>query len=95
MCLAGAAAASSSQLPPSNDEDDEMAEKEGETKYANINKEEGEEGRREGYEEAGGGPGTGMAQRPRCCSLGTFLHMIEPMKSRATRRKVFINKWEV
>ena len=48
MCLAGAAAASSSQLPPSNDEDDEMAEKEGETKYANINKEEGEEGRKEG-----------------------------------------------
>ena len=51
--------------PSSNDEDeeddDEMAEKEGETKYANINKEEGEEGRREGYEEAGagGGPGTG------------------------------------
>ena len=33
--------------PSSNDEedDDEMAEKEGETKYANINKEEGEEGR--------------------------------------------------
>ena len=33
---------------PSNGEDDEMAEKEGETKYANINK---EEGGREGYEE--------------------------------------------
>ena len=29
-------------LRPSNGEDDEMAEKEGETKYANINKEEGE-----------------------------------------------------
>ena len=82
MCLAGAAAAaaSSSQLPPSNDEDDEMAEKEGETKYANINKEEGEEGRKEGRKDMRrrrrGGPG--MAQRPRY-SLGTFLHMIEPM----------------
>ena len=40
---------------PSNDEDDEMAEKEGETKYANINKEEGEEGYEEEEEEEGQG----------------------------------------
>ena len=39
---------------PSNDEDDEMAEKEGETKYANINKEEGEEGRKDMRRREGG-----------------------------------------
>ena len=64
-----------------------MAEKEGETKYANINK---EEGGREGYEEEEKKDSQGVEEggedrgwrSGRGPSLDTFLHMIEPMKSR-------------
>ena len=63
---------------PSNGEDDEMAEKEGETKYANINKEEGgRDGRKDMRRRRRRTPkewrreertGDGAAQRPRSFS---------------------------